>query len=283
MRRHESFRPAPARRRLGRALCLGFLALFLAVFAGISAKAQSERPLVDLELVLAVDVSSSMSAAEQEVQRQGYVSAFRHPELMQAVSSGALGVIAVAYLEWAGPDYQRVVLPWTMIGSDDQARRFADALAVQPILGAPGTSISAGLLQAEELFARSRSISARRVIDLSGDGRNNSGPPIGPVRDRLVAAGISINGLPISLLRGGSSRFESFDEHYLESYFAYCVVGGPDAFVIGIDDLAQFEVAVRRKLVREIAGRSPRPQLASFVRRSSLSFDCSALGELPGR
>ena len=252
MERRECIRPDPSNRHRPTGSCLGSLALLFGVFAGMSAEAQSERPFVDLELVLAVDVSSSMAGAEQQVQRKGYVSAFRHPELVQAIRSGPLGLIAVAYMEWAGPDYQRIVLPWTIIGGDDQARRFANALADQPIVGAPGTSIFAGLLQAEKLFVRSRSISARWVIEVY--------PVTDPtipvrrlalVRDRLVAAGISINGLPISLLRGGSSPFESFDEHYLKSYFAYCVVGGPDAFVIGIDDLSQFEVAIRKKLVRD--------------------------------
>jgi hypothetical protein len=255
--------------------------LLAGFFAAAVASAQPERPAVDLELILAVDVSSSMSEAEQRLQRDGYVSAFRHPDIARAIGSGPHGVIAVTYVEWAGPGYQRIVLPWTIIDGDDRARRFADALAIQPIIRQAGTSISSALLQAENLFACRRLPCARRVVDVSGDGPNNAGPSVARARDELIASGISINGLPIALHRGGFNAFDSFGQDYLAAYFESCVIGGPDAFVITIDDMSQFEVAIRRKLVREIAGLPARLMPASY--RQSPVVDCSAMGENPGR
>jgi hypothetical protein len=233
---------------------------------------------VDLELVLAVDVSPSMSPSEQRVQRNGYVNAFRHPDLIKAILSGPRGVIAVSYLEWAGPNSRRIVLPWTIVGSYGDARQFADALATEPISAQPGTSISGALLAAGDLFAQSRIAAARRVIDISGDGPNNAGLPVAPIRDRLTASGVTINGLPLSLAHGGFNGFQSFGAQYLNLYFERCVIGGSDAFVIGIDDLALFEIAVRRKLLLEIAGMPSRPKLASYNPAAGPAFDCSMIG-----
>jgi hypothetical protein len=174
-------------------------------------------------------------------------------------------------------------MPWTIIHGQEEAIRFADALATEPILSEAGTSISAGLRLAGEYFAYSRSRSQRQVIDISGDGPNNAGPLVAPVRDELIASGISINGLPISLRRGDAGAFESFGEDYLTSYFEHCVIGGPDAFVISVDDLTEFEVAIRRKLVQEIAGLPARVWLAFYRPPSGPVVDCSALGQTPGR
>ena len=121
------------------------------------------------------------------------------------------------------------------------------------------------------------------MIDVSGDGPNNAGPPVAPVRDKLIASAITINGLPLSLPHGNSSGFESFGEGYLNSYYEHCVIGGPDAFVIGVDDLILFEVAIRRKLVREIAGVPSRPKLASYTPPRRPVFDCLTAGQAPGR
>ena len=105
-----------------------------------------------------------------------------------------------------------------------------------------------------------------------------SGLPVGPIRDRLTGSGITINGLPVSLPRGGSNGFQSFGEHYLTLYYEHCVIGGPDSFVIGIDDLTLFEVAIRRKLLLEIAGMPSRPRLASYYPAGGPVFDCSMIG-----
>ncbi|CDX19375.1 conserved exported hypothetical protein [Mesorhizobium sp. ORS 3324] len=239
------------------------------------------KPGVDLELVLAVDVSSSMTLREQRAQRDGYVSAFRHPGLGRAIASGARGAIAVSYLEWAGPKYQRVVLPWTIVGSAEDAKRFADALSAKPIVAEAGTSVSGGLLAAAGLLANSLATGERRVIDISGDGPNNAGLPVGPIREMLTGLGVTINGLPVSLPHDGSNGFQSFAPQYLSRYYEHCIIGGPDAFVIGLDDLAMFEVAIRRKLLLEIAGQPARRLPASYAKPGIPAFDCSMPGTVP--
>ena len=233
---------------------------------------------VDLALVLAVDVSSSMSASEQWVQREGYVNAFRHPDLARAIGSGARGLVAVSYLEWAGPHHQRVVMPWTIIASYADARRFADGLANEPIRSQAGTSISGALVAAGDLFSKTPAAAVRRVIDISGDGPNNAGPPVAPIRNWLTDSGVIINGLPLSLPHGLPNRFQSFDADYLDLYYEHCVIGGPDAFVIGVDDLALFEVAIRRKLLLEIAGVPSLYRRASYSLAGGPVFDCSMIG-----
>lgn len=275
---------AKVMRRIASA-CIGAVTLLASVSATTSARAESENRAIDLELILAVDVSSSMTEAEQRVQRDGYVDAFRHPDVARAIGLGAHGAIAVSYIEWAGPGYRRVVLPRWIINGQEEAKRFADALASQPIIAEAGTSISGVLLHAANLFNQSGSTAQRRVIDISGDGLNNAGPSIAPVRDKLIASGISINGLPIALHRDGSNPLESYGKDYLESYFENCVIGGPDAFVISIEDISQFGIAIRRKLVREIAGMPARVWLASHRHRHRTNsfVDCTAVHEFIGR
>lgn len=257
------------------------LALLASIPCSQLAASGLEKAGVDLELVLAVDVSSSMSLREQRIQRDGYVSAFRHPDIARAIGSGPHGAIAVSYLEWAGPRYQTVVLPWTIVGNPETARRFADTLATKPIVAEAGTSISGGLLAAAGLLAHSQAAAERRVIDISGDGPNNAGPPVRLIRDMLTSLGITINGLPVSLTHDGSNGFQSFASRYLSSYYENCVIGGPGAFVIGIDNLAMFEAAIRRKLLLEIAGLPARPRLVSYTQPNSPAFDCSMPGTIP--
>ena len=210
---------------------------------------------VDLELVLAVDVSRSMDTDENQLQREGYVAAFRHPELLQAIKSGPSGRIAVVYYEWAGQRHQSVAVPWTIVSSVEDANTFANALGAQPILPEAGTSISASLAFAEQLFPASGAHGLRRAIDISGDGPNNDGPPVGPVRSRLIAEGITINGLPIEV----SGRSEVTD------YYERSVIGGPSAFAITVEDQSEFVEAIRRKLVLEIAWRRPAAIRAAFA------------------
>jgi hypothetical protein len=227
-------------------------AAFLAAVAILFAPA-AEAQDVDLELVLAVDVSPSMDAEEQILQREGYVAAFRHPEVINAIQLGGYGRIAVTYIEWAGV-YQRVIMPWRVIGSEADARAFADDLELQPMSQYGRTSISGGLLFAAGQFEESPAIGLRRAIDISGDGANNLGFPVAPTRDAVVARGITINGLPI-ILR--PSRLGSLGFVDLGAYYEDCVIGGPGAFMITVEDATQFETAIRRKLVLEIAGLEP--------------------------
>jgi hypothetical protein len=207
---------------------------------------------VDLELVLAVDVSLSMDMDEQRLQRDGYVQALRDPEVQKAIASGPNGRIAVTYMEWAGPPSQTVVVPWTIIDSPAAARAFADQLEAAPISRARMTSISAALTFSKALLASSGVRGIRRVVDVSGDGPNNAGFPVSGIRDELINDGIVINGLPIVLKR--SNSWSMFDLEHLDRYYTDCVIGGTGAFMIPIREPGEFKTATRRKLLLEISG-----------------------------
>jgi hypothetical protein len=210
---------------------------------------------VDLELVLAVDVSRSIDGEEAQLQRDGYVSAFRHPEVIQAIRTGPAGRIAVTYVEWAGPTFQGVVVPWTIISDQQDAEAFASQLAAAPIAREFGTSISLGLSFAAEQFGGSELTSARRVIDVSGDGPNNTGPPVTEARDEIVGNGIVINGLPLLLKE--STIVSPYGIPDLDIYYEDCVIGGAGAFMVTVTDLENFDKAVRRKLMLEISANPP--------------------------
>ena len=212
---------------------------------------------VDLELVIAVDVSLSMDIEEQRLQRDGYVAAFRDPEIHKAIASGPNGRIVVTYLEWAGPANQQVVLPWTVIDGARAANTLADRLEHAPISRARMTSISAALQSSGRLFETSASRGIRRVIDVSGDGPNNAGVPVVPIRDELIAKGIVINGLPI-MLKLPAGFFDLAD---LDLYYTDCVIGGTGAFMIPIKEKSEFLTATRRKLLLEISGWEPPPRI----------------------
>lgn len=229
-------------RRLAGVLCAAWLAC-------AASPAAAQVP-VDLELVLAVDVSLSMDIDEQRLQRDGYVSAFRDTEVQKAIMSGPSGRIAVTYLEWAGPQTQQVIVPWTVIDSAAAATALADRLEATPITRARMTSISGALQFAHGLFASSGVRGLRRAIDVSGDGPNNAGGPVNLVRDRVVADGIVINGLPLVLKAPGSF----FDHPHLDQYYTECVIGGTGAFMIPVRERAEFRTATRRKLLLEISG-----------------------------
>jgi hypothetical protein len=223
----------------------------------IADKSPSAVP-VDVELVIAVDVSFSMDPEEQALQREGYVHALTSREFMRALREGANGKIAITYFEWAGEFDQKIVMPWRLIEGPESADSVAAEIAAAPYRRASRTSISGGLKFAKLLFDRSGYRGLRRVIDVSGDGANNSGPLVVPTRDDVLAAGITINGLPIMLkrpLRG------TMDIENLDVYYEDCVIGGPGAFVVPIHERKQFIEATRTKLVLEISGREPSPRI----------------------
>ena len=209
---------------------------------------------VDVELVIAVDVSFSMDPDEQALQREGYVLALTSKEFLQALRQGAHGKIAVTYFEWAGQADQKIVMPWRLIDGPESADAVAAEISRAPYRRASRTSISGALRFARPLFDDSGYKGLRRVIDVSGDGANNAGPLVELTRDDVLAAGITINGLPIMLKRpyAGSLDIENLDEYYED-----CVIGGPGSFVIPIREREKFIEATRTKLVLEIAGRTP--------------------------
>jgi len=225
--------------------------LALLIWTGL-ASAQ-ELIEVDVELVLAVDVSRSMEPYELEIQRRGYAAALRSPEVHAAIARGPLGYVAITYVEWAG--HQRVIVPWRIVRTPEDARAFADALTVQFEDGFRRTSISGALDFAVQSIAGNIYKGLRRVIDVSGDGPNNLGPPVLEARARALSAGISINGLPLMTRRDGPTALWGIDD--LDVYYENCVIGGPGAFALPVTDWADFEAAVTRKLILELAGRTP--------------------------
>lgn len=245
-------------------------AFLVGLMTVLSSAALAADEMVDLELVLAVDVSGSMDPDEQALQRTGYIDAIRSEEVLDAVRTGLLGRIAVTYLEWAGPFSQRIVVPWTVIDGRDSAERFASRLAAAPTGTMRGTSISGGLMVAAGLFRDNGFEGYRRVIDVSGDGPNNMGEPIREARDAVLSLGIVINGLPITL-KPGNRGYGSLDD--LDRYYAQCVIGGPGAFLVAVADRGQLVEAIRRKMVLEIADAGDGADyLASPV--SDSDYDC---------
>lgn len=205
---------------------------------------------VDVALVLAADVSLSMSIEELDIQRAGYVAALRHPSVVNAIRSGRHGRVAVAFVEWAGESAQRVTMPWTIIANAADAEKAAAALSASVPARLRRTSISGAIGFGVDMLAENPFPADRRVIDISGDGPNNQGETVTSARDRAVGEGIVINGLPL-MTRGGQW---GFDIDRLGDYFRDCVIGGPGSFVYPVNDWDGFAEAVRRKLVLEIAG-----------------------------
>jgi Protein of unknown function (DUF1194) len=236
-----------------RCLAVAF-AVALIVAAVPSRPAHAQQP-VDLELVLAVDVSFSMDLDEQRLQRDGYIEAFRDAAIIKAIQSGQHGRIAVIYIEWAGWTIQEIVVPWMIIDSPATGEALAAKLTQAPISRQRRTSISGALSFSDKQFGTGGYRGERRVIDVSGDGANNSGPPVGPIRDALVAKGVIINGLPVMLKAGGPGSM--VDISNLDEYYAACVIGGPASFMIPIKQKHEFATATRQKLLLEIAGLEP--------------------------
>lgn len=209
---------------------------------GVASAAVAAEP-VDIELMLAVDVSISVDDSELALQRQGLAAAFRDPAVIEAIRANAQGV-AVAVMLWAGSDQQRTVVDWTRVSDAASATRLADAietaLAADPMLVGK-TAIGDALYVALHSLDSNRFDGVRRKIDLSGDGHANEGFRPERVRDFAVASGVTVNGLAIIN-----------DEPYLEEYFRTHVIGGPGAFVLVAADYSAFVEAIRRKLLQEL-------------------------------
>jgi hypothetical protein len=211
----------------------------------------------DVLLVLAVDVSRSMDEEEAQLQRAGYVEALRHPAVHAAIAGGERGAIGLCYLEWSGVGHQSLLVPWTRVAGGTGAEAFARHLAAAPLGIGTWTSISAALDRARGLLAEAPFAAPRWVMDVSGDGSNNSGEPAEAARDRALAEGIVINGLPVMRGPAPSPHGGAGASMPLDAYYRESVVGGPGAFVLPAADFSAFALAVRRKLVLEIAGTAP--------------------------
>jgi hypothetical protein len=234
-------------------------------FLGAPATARGQVADVDLELILAVDVSPSVDQLEAGQQRKGYLDALAAPEIIAAIQSGPRGRIAVTYVEWAGAAFQRRVVDWTVIGDGASARRFVQKLQGQAISTAPGTSISGLIDYARSDFQSNGFEGARRVIDISGDGPNSDGRRVEIARDAALAEGITINGLPIE--NGRTTPGGGLPATFLDSYYQDRVIGGPGAFYL-LADFENFAPFIMQKLLREITGSS---------------FDLSEAGSVTGQ
>ena len=236
---------------------LGIAALF-AIGAGLAAPRLADLPGkaapgaigVDVELVMATDISYSMDYDELKLQRDGYVEAIMSPEFLNALKQGMHGKVAVTMVEWAGANDQRIVVPWRLIDGPDSARAVAAEMAAAPVRRAFRTSISGAMIFSAPLFERNGFAGIRRVIDISGDGTNNQGALVAPTRDEVIAKGITINGLPIMMKE---PQPNSIDIPDLDIYYEDCVIGGPGAFVVPIREREKFKEAIRTKLVLDIA------------------------------
>lgn len=222
------------------------------------------RPQVDVELVLAVDVSYSMDIEELAIQREGYAQAIVSTDFMQALKSGPTGKIAVTYFEWAASNDQKLVMPWRIIDGPESADSVAAEIARAPIRRASRTSISGAINYAMGLFDQNPWQGLRRVIDVSGDGPNNNGEPVTIARDAAVQKGVVINGLPIMVK---TPSYSTMDIENLDLYYEDCVVGGPGSFVVSIKQREKFKEAIRTKLVLEVAGMQPQPRVIPAAAR----------------
>lgn len=244
--------------------------LLLALALAPVARAQ-EAP-VDVELVLAVDVSRSMTPRELEIQRRGYAEAIGSLEVWEAIAGGAYGRIALTYVEWAGAGSQRTVAPWTLVASRADARAFAGRLTARFETSMRRTSISGAIDHAATLFDGNGFAGERLIIDVSGDGPNNEGRPVERARDDALARGIVINGLPLMTREGMGVHWQLRD---LDRYYTDCVIGGPAAFVVPVTDWAEFANAVRRKLVMELVGPPAAPVVrAQYLPERAAGYDC---------
>ena len=217
----------------------------------------ADEVVVDLELILAVDVSNSIDHNEARLQRDGYIAALGDESVVAAILAGSNGRIALAYVEWAGIDHFEVIVGWHLVDSDESAAQFAARLNAAAVTRAQTTATGAAIDRAAASFAGNGFAGARRVIDISGDGIANTGPRVERARDRAVAAGITINGLPITSDPDNPHNLPNKVD--LARYWRECVIGGPGAFVVVAESFKTFSRAVREKLVLEISGHTPPP------------------------
>jgi hypothetical protein len=216
--------------------------------------ADKDAQSVDVELILAVDVSYSMDMDELAIQREGYAQAIVSKEFLQALKAGPSGRIAVTYFEWAATNDQKIIIPWRLIDGPESADAVSAEIMRTPVRRASRTSISGAINFAMPLFDEDPYRGLRRVIDISGDGPNNNGGPVTVARDAAIEKGIVINGLPIMVKE---PSYSTMDIDNLDYYYEDCVIGGPGSFVVSIKDREKFKEAIRTKLLMEVAGRAP--------------------------
>jgi hypothetical protein len=222
------------------------------------AETKDNIPSVDVELVIAVDVSYSMDLDELAVQREGYAQAIVSKEFLQALKTGPNSRVAVTYFEWSALNDQKIIIPWRVIDGPESADAVATEIMKTPVRRGSRTSISGAINFAMPLFDENPYRGLRRVIDISGDGPNNNGAPVIGARDAALEKGIVLNGLPIMIKE---PVYSTMDIDNLDWYYEDCVIGGPGSFVVAIKDREKFKEAIRSKLILEVAGRTPEQRI----------------------
>jgi len=241
-------------------------AVSAAVLLGLLAASGGARAQnTDLLLVLAADVSRSIDEGEFELQRKGYAAALSDPRVLAAIRGGTNGTIAVCFVEWSGAGEQLVVADWTVIRDGEDAGGLSAAILSAPRSFIGRTSISGAIDFAMERFAAAKPHSNRRIIDVSGDGTNNSGRPSTEARDQALAEGVTINGLAIINDRPNPGyAFHTQPPGGLPEWYRQNVIGGPGAFLHVIEDFHSFADAMTNKLVSEIVDLAPQDRKAAL-------------------
>ena len=215
----------------------------LAFLAAMAAAPAAAQPTADVALVLAADVSGSMSVEEATLQREAYAAALTHPDVMQAIREGAHGRIFLTYFEWSDCVFQRVLVSWTTIDDPSDLAAVAKAIKAGPPTTGLNTCLTGALERTEKLLSVLPEPAERYVLDISGDGEHNTGIPPWDARERLLARGVTINAIPIVV---------DLDSPTLVEWYGTRVIGGPGAFMEPVASVDGLEPALRRKLVQEI-------------------------------
>ena len=254
--------------------------LALVAMAVVTTSSAIAGEQVDLLLVLAADVSRSVDAQKFQLQRDGYAAAISDSRVLEAIRAGRRHQIAVCYVEWSGVGAQKVVIDWALLRDEASARQFANQLAEAPRSFADRTSISGAVDFAVSELERAPYESARRTIDVSGDGTNNAGRDVTTARDEAIAKGIVINGLVILSEQPLSWNAEHTNPPGgLDNYYRNNVVGGPNAFVMVAENFTTFAQAILNKLIAEVATTSSQSYAAVPANRASARQSSQGQGE----
>ena len=233
----------------------------LALTAVIAPRPAAADEQVDLLLVLAADVSRSVDEKKFKLQRDGYAAAIADPRVVRAMTAGPAGRIALSFMEWASSGEQIVIVDWTSVASEADARKISERVRDAPRAFMGRTSISGAIDYSMGLLGRSPFQAPRRVIDVSGDGTHNSGRPVTVARDEAIAAGVTINGLVIlSEVPLPTNPQHTHPPGGLTAYYENNVIGGPGAFVLEAESFESFGQLMISKLIKEIASLRARPR-----------------------
>jgi Protein of unknown function (DUF1194) len=258
--RHAAYLAAMSPRSMTHAvITAGILAAMLTL------PATTRAQVTDLLLVLAADVSRSIDESEFSLQRKGYAAAVTDPRVLAAIRGGTTGTIAICFIEWSGAGEQSVVADWTIIRDEEDAGGLSATILAAPRSFTGRTSISGAIDFAMERFAAAQPRAKRRIIDISGDGTNNSGRSVTEARDEAVAQGVTINGLAIINDKPNPGyTFHTQPPGGLPEWYRQNVIGGPGAFLRVVEDFQAFADAMTNKLVSEIAAAQIQQRTASL-------------------